>query len=183
MRESASVRAKARRRLRHEPRVGGDREPDRRRPVGQDDRALEDHQPRLGWAGAEIMAVDLAVGEGVGRQGQDLVPERARAQPLTAGAVDLPVEAGERPPEARVAELPDQPQRAVGGRRLKQRRELVEVGLELGLYPALDVLAEEVGQDHVGRDQRAGDPHQRSGEEPEAQRAGGGGGPQGSSSR
>ena len=112
-----------------------------------------------------------------GRRSTSSQSERERQQ-VPARALHLPVEAGERAPEARVGEVDGEAGPAVGleGER---RGQLVELGGEILVEAALDVLAEQAGQDEACHHQRAGGPDQAAREQPEAER----GRPQGSPSR
>jgi hypothetical protein len=163
-------------RLVHEPRVGRDREAGQPAAL-RDHRALEHDQARLGRA-RQLVAADLVRGGRVRRQAQHLVPERARAEQVSARPLHLPVEAGERAPEARVGEVDGEAGPAVGleGER---RGQLVELGGQILVEAALDVLPEQAGQDEACHHQRAGGPDQAAREQPEAER----GRPQGSPSR
>lgn len=143
--------------------------------VGQLQRARHGQQPvALGVLQRKHAVAPGGVALGRGRQGQRLVPQRARARHgrarLVAQAVDLPVQARQRLLQARVGhhggrdEPPVRPPVHHGA-------ELVELQHQLRLQLLRDVVQEQGAQPPAGGGDAEQHPGQRAGQQSQPQRA------------
>ena len=110
-------------------------------------------QPHAAHQGVEVLAartfqhifVHAAAHGHVRRDGQRRIPQRARAQQWLFPIVHLPVEAAQRHVEARIAQVADQFQFAVG-QRPHAGDELVQVVFQLPVHARFHALFEGVGK-------------------------------------